>query len=237
MTTKSGSGASHRSGFHCKASSPQIALLRLQARTPTKTTVSLGTGISLIVVPSIPWIGSDSGRTVSSLALVVMSARHREYMGEVAHSRLIMVTGENLGLSCQLNLNTDLDDTHKRSVSRHTASRYGKLTSSSYGISIPSGLASFNSARILSCTSWCCARRWNVRESVLDVVSVAANTRVLRVYDLRVCHDYTGWRIRTRSVRSIPLRQASPRPWPAYSLELRTSTQYITESIATHLRC
>lgn len=63
--TGSGSGESHRSGFQSIASSPQIALLRLEERRPAITTVSFGMRIWWIVEPSSPRIGLESGRTTS----------------------------------------------------------------------------------------------------------------------------------------------------------------------------
>ena len=68
-STALGRGCSHRSGFHSPASSPQIALFVLHACTLRKMVVPSGTGTSLTMVPSVQRTGSESGRTVLTLAL------------------------------------------------------------------------------------------------------------------------------------------------------------------------
>ena len=68
-STVSGSGVSHRSGFHSAASGPHIAGFLLDELMLTKTCVSLGTKISCMSVPSSPRIGCESGRTTSLRAL------------------------------------------------------------------------------------------------------------------------------------------------------------------------
>ena len=76
------------------------------------------------------------------------------------------------------------EGTHRRNVSRHTASRYGRAESSSYGISSPyCSMAARISARSLSWTSGCSQRRCRMRESPLDVVSAPANVKVLVLED------------------------------------------------------
>lgn len=72
-------------------------------------------------------------------------------------------------------------ETYTRRVSEHTAWRYGNDISSSYGRSPLSWrrLASLSSARSFSCASGCVARHSRTSVSALDVVSVAANIRVL----------------------------------------------------------
>ena len=67
----SGSGASHRSGFHSFASGPHSAVFVLCPSTPMMISVPLGMGISLISVPSRPRMGEESGRTTSLIGLQI----------------------------------------------------------------------------------------------------------------------------------------------------------------------
>jgi hypothetical protein len=60
-----GKGDSHRSGFQSSASSPHISGLQFDAMMPTIMFVLLGTGISLISLPSTPRMGFDKGRMIS----------------------------------------------------------------------------------------------------------------------------------------------------------------------------
>ena len=72
MTNVSGRGASHRSGFHSKASSPQIALSLFAASMPTMTLVPFGTCTSWIISPFTLRTGLSRGRIESSPALYHM---------------------------------------------------------------------------------------------------------------------------------------------------------------------
>ena len=70
LVAVSGSGLSHRSGFHSQASGPQISGLRFAAYIPMITFVLFGMRISFISRPSNPMMGVDKGRTVSFLVLL-----------------------------------------------------------------------------------------------------------------------------------------------------------------------
>lgn len=72
LITASGRGASQRSGFHVRLSSPQMRLQVFDPRTPTNSSVPCGIGISYISCPSTPRMGCDRGRTVSLVALLPM---------------------------------------------------------------------------------------------------------------------------------------------------------------------
>ncbi|PSR84004.1 hypothetical protein PHLCEN_2v5555 [Hermanssonia centrifuga] len=67
--TASGSGWSQRSGFHSRASAPQIALLLLHDRLPTAISVPLGTTTSFINEPSNPRTGLANGMITSCTVL------------------------------------------------------------------------------------------------------------------------------------------------------------------------
>ena len=73
-STERGRGTRNRSGFHSYASSPHTALFVLHAPRLRTATVPLGTATSVMSAPSVPRMGSWSGRTVSSVALGAMNA-------------------------------------------------------------------------------------------------------------------------------------------------------------------
>ena len=73
--TLGGRGASQRSGFHSFASGPQIAGSRFDPSMLIQMVVPAGTKSSLMGLPSVPVIGSESGRTASSSELRVQRSR------------------------------------------------------------------------------------------------------------------------------------------------------------------
>lgn len=187
-STLSGKGFSHRSGFHSNTSSPQCSAIRLAAMLLINTTVPFGTNISDINVPSRPGIGLERGRIVSSKFLINdCDERGEEKEGdEQTYVRFIIEAGAYLRIAIEYlkpQLETQYDSAakaHSRSVSRHTASRNGRLTRSSYGTSPLALLACMISCLSLSWISGCWTNRSKIRERALEVVSVAVNTRVLK---------------------------------------------------------
>ena len=97
-STAFGKGFSQRSGFHSSASSPQSALLRLQALTPTSTLLPFGTKMLSIMEPSAARMGSERVKDESwnalhrSISVLVLE----QYHGDV-HSRSTIGVGGNLG--------------------------------------------------------------------------------------------------------------------------------------------
>lgn len=112
------------------------------------------------------------------------------------YSRLIVGAGGSLValMSVKRLDRSHVRDTHKRNVSRQTASRIGKdMSSSKESWSSPEfARASFSSSLIFSCHSECSASICKVSHSAIEVVSVAAKTRVLN----------TGEDCNSRTIRS-----------------------------------
>lgn len=128
FSTELGKGESHRSGLHSPASSPHIFLDWLQAARPSRMWVRLGIGISLIKLPSTPWMGSDNGITASlsctKFQITSICGRTCTYI------RKAIGTGAYLdSVSIRLQwVMVGKTVTYKRNVSRQTASRYGSET-------------------------------------------------------------------------------------------------------------
>ena len=149
--------------------------------------VLLGTNTSVISCPSTPLIGVESGRTTSCRVLYFFQIAFNQlskwmnkksiYRTFSAHTKQAHNCATHL-ISAK-KITKRKDDNHILSVSRQTASRYGKAASSSYSRFPLRLLASTISWRSLLWTSWWVDKRWSIRASALEVVSIAANVKVL----------------------------------------------------------
>lgn len=72
LFTFSGRGASHRSGFHSAASSPQTAVRRLQPWMPTMTVWPFFRAIWCTAWSFVPVSGCERGKTVSARVLEII---------------------------------------------------------------------------------------------------------------------------------------------------------------------
>ena len=140
-----------------------------------------------ISLPSVPLIGIPRGNTISRPVLRSSEKRIRENIQGwlLTLYGAMLLEGSWRPKTFNLNVRIRKLITYSRSVSRQTASRYGRETSLSWLRSSPlfSCFASRISCRSFACTSLWRARRWKMRDRAPDVVSVAAKVRELQAGD------------------------------------------------------
>ena len=150
----------------------------------TDTSVPFGTGMASISLPSVPLIGTPRGNTISRPVLQSSEKRVRENIQGwlLTLYGVMLLEGSWRPKTFNLNVRIRKLITYSRSVSRQTASRYGRETSLSWLRSSPlfSCFASRISCRSFACTSLWRARRWKMRDRAPDVVSVAAKVKELQ---------------------------------------------------------
>ena len=153
----------------------------------TDTSVPFGTGMASISLPSVPLIGIPRGNTISRPVLRSSEKRVLENIQGwlLTLYGVMLLEGSWRPKTFNLNVRTRKLITYSRSVSRQTASRYGRETSLSWLRSSPlfSCFASRISCRSFACTSLWRARRWKMRDRAPDVVSVAAKVKELQAGD------------------------------------------------------
>ena len=102
-STARGSGSSQRLGRHSSASGPQSVGSRFAAVMFITTRVFFGTGIADTVVPSLRWIGSSRGMTVSwvvlreGVSLLRWEARRVERVRRTGHFTYSRMSDETPG--------------------------------------------------------------------------------------------------------------------------------------------
>ena len=132
LTTESGRGYSHLSGFHSRTSGPQNSGFRLQPMIEMNTCVPFGMGSSAMSSPSRPLTGAANGKKMSSWTLVTHIKLRIVLTGHITHTLSMTETGGCLGNHKMSMLNKIIfiqRYSHNRSVSRQMASRYGSETS------------------------------------------------------------------------------------------------------------
>lgn len=162
--------SSQRSGRKSPASSPNSSLLRLTSIISIATVCPAGTNTSVIIRPSLPLIGSLRGRTSSTVASRTVNATG----GSTRRASLYHHHAIRYRVSVCDSYQAVRAAYPKATPLTTTASKYGKLPSSSaVKLLLPSSsaarYASFSSALSLSCTPWWSDSAWSRKVKAVPV--------------------------------------------------------------------